>query len=161
MSDALKQAQQCLAVHSVNLRESKVHLRSDVDAWALDRSRTEAQSFRQVSRIQEVELRLEGGKESSWEYRFNYALGVRLLDEEADETDEGFVPDLEIVAVFQARYMCHRQLEKEELSAFAEDNVGYHVWPYWREFVQTSCNRVGLLSPIEIPMYSISRRVHE
>ena len=157
MNEALRQAQECLAIHSVNLRQSNLLVHPEVDPWSYDRSGAQAQSFRQISRIQEVELQVEGNAESAWEYRFHYALGVRLIDQEADESDENPVADLEIVAIFQARYLCKRRLEEEELSAFAKDNVGYHVWPYWREFVQTSCNRIGLLSPIEIPMYSITR----
>lgn len=157
MGDALKQAQNCLAIHCVNLRESNVQIGSEIEPWAYDRSRAQVQSFRQVTRVQEVERQQEGGGESVWEYRFHYALGVRLIDQGEDEDDESPEVDLEIMATFQARYLCKRQLEKEEASAFAKDNVGYHVWPYWREFVQTTCNRIGLSSPIEIPMYSINR----
>src|SRR5690606_21112252 len=157
MNEALRQAQECLAIHSVNLRQSNLLVHPEVDPWSYDRARAQTQSFRQVSRIRELELQLEGEAESSWEYRFDYALGVRLIDQEADETDENLVVDIEIVAVFQARYLCKRRLEEGEFSAFAKDNVGYHVWPYWREFVQTSCNRIGMPSPIEVPMYSIAR----
>jgi hypothetical protein len=159
MNDALKQAQQCLAIHSVNLRESRVEVHSEVEPWAYDRSRARPQSFRQVNRVQEVEIQIENESERSWEYRFHYALGVRLINLEANHGEEGDQPtaDMEIVAIFQARYLCRRRLEQEEVSAFAQDNVGYHVWPYWREFVQTSCNRIGLASPIEIPMYWLTR----
>lgn len=157
MSDALKQAQNCLAIHSVNLRESAVQVGSAVEPWDYDRSRAQTQSFRQVIRVQEVERQWKDEGQSTWEYRFHYALGVRLIDRDTDKADEDPEVDLEIKAVFQARYLCKRQLEDEECSAFAQDNVGCHVWPYWREFVQTTCNRIGLSNPIEIPMYSINR----
>lgn len=157
MSDPLEQAQNCLAIHSVNLRESQVEVRADIVPWDYDRSQSQAQSYRDVGRVQEVELQPEDERKSLWEYRFDYALGVRLVNSDTDDAGDDPTVDLEIVAVFQARYLCKRQLEENELSAFAKDNVGYHVWPYWREFVQTTCNRMGMLSPIEIPMYRIVR----
>ena len=157
MNEALKQAQQCLAIHSVNLRESNVRVRMGIDPWLYDRARAQVQSFRRLDGVQEVELQVEGESETSWEYRFHYSLGVRLIDEQADAADENPAVDIEIAVVFQARYLCTRQLENEELSAFGKDNVGYHVWPYWREFVQTASNRIGLPCPIDVPMYSIHR----
>ncbi|MBA3980993.1 MAG: hypothetical protein C0462_10380 [Alcanivorax sp.] len=157
MSEALQKAQQCLMIHSVNLRDSTVMVRLDIDPWSYDRASAQLQSYRHLDGVQEVELQVEGQAETSWEYRCFYALGNRFVGAEADTAGKEPVVDIEIAAVFQARYLCKRQLEKEELAAFAKDNVGFHVWPYWREFVQSSCNRIGLPSPIDVPMYSISK----
>ena len=157
MTDALKEAQNCLAIHSVNLRESQVRVHLDIEPWAYDRSQAQAQSFRHVHRVQEVEIQVEGEADTAWEYRFHYALGVRLMSRNTEEAEKEPEADIEIVAIFLARYLCKRRLTEDEVSVFSKDNVGFHVWPYWREFVQTSCNRIGLASPIEIPMYSINR----
>lgn len=162
MQGALQQAQECLAIHSVNLRESQIAVHPEVQPWSYDRTQAQVQYSRRVVRVQEIELKAEGEAEKPWEYRFYYALGVRCIplkgETENPEKDERFKPDLEIIAIFQARYLCKRRLDQDELSAFSKDNVGYHVWPYWREFVQASCNRIGLTSPIEVPMYFMSRR---
>jgi len=40
------------------------------------------------------------------------------------------------------------------LDEFARYNVGYHVWPYWREYVQGTCARLGI-PPVPVPMYRI------
>lgn len=34
-------------------------------------------------------------------------------------------------------------LGKEHLAAFGELNGVYHIWPYWREYVQSTCARMG------------------
>jgi hypothetical protein len=35
-------------------------------------------------------------------------------------------------------------LSDDCLSQFAEHNVPFNVWPYWREIVQSACSRMGL-----------------
>lgn len=35
-------------------------------------------------------------------------------------------------------------LDDECLSQFAQHNVPFNVWPYWREIVQSACSRMGL-----------------
>ena len=40
----------------------------------------------------------------------------------------------------------------EALAQFAHQNAGYHIWPYWREFMTNQCIRIGL-SPVILPMH--------
>ena len=40
------------------------------------------------------------------------------------------------------------------LEEFGRYNVGYHVWPYWHEYVQSICARMGI-PPIPVPMYQL------
>jgi len=159
MNGCLKNAQDCLCIQLVNLKESKIFVRDEIDLPALERDETALQSFRAVVRVKEISLADPGG-EDIWDYRFFYSAGVRLiyLDEEKESTKDDYKPILEIAVVFEAKYLSKKQLAEEEQKAFSVDNVGYHVWPYWREYVQSSCARTGFSPAIEVPVYIIPEK---
>lgn len=160
MNSCLKSAQSSLCVQSVNLKESKIFVRDDIELSVLDRDETAVQSFRMVDRIKEISLTDPENDEDVWDYRFIYAVGIRLifLSEKEDSTKDEYKPILEIVGVFEAKYLSRNQLKEDELKAFSADNAGYHVWPYWREYVQSACSRIGFSPAFEVPVYIISRR---
>lgn len=102
---------------------------------------------------------------------FCFRTGIRLIDHLAPiakkgkkkptkeaEPSEGKV-HLEILAEFAAHYRLRPGSDVEALkSAFTEFgnyNVGLHVWPYWREYVQSTCARMGI-PPISVGMYNLS-----
>lgn len=64
---------------------------------------------------------------------------------------------LMIGATFQLVYQVRglESLEQDGLRAFAEINGVYNVWPYWREFVQSTLGRMGLPA-ITLPVYRIA-----
>lgn len=159
MGETLKKAQDSLRIKSINLRECKIKVDSDIEVFELKSMQTQSQAFKAVCHIQEVTFEKE---DRQWyEYSFHYAVGVRLVKKEflSDEViSEDDKPLIEIFGVFDARYNSANKLIEDELDSFSENNVGYHVWPYWREFVQSSCMRVGLNPPIEIPMYRLSSK---
>ena len=163
MNSCLRTAQNNLCVQSVNLKESKIFVRDDVDLEALDRNETIAQSFRLVDRVREISLTDPESEDDIWEYHFIYSVGVRLVfsNEKEEATKEGYIPILEIVGIFDAGYLSKSQLKKDELDAFSADNVGYHVWPFWREYVQSTSARIGFSPSFEVPMYIIPRRDKE
>lgn len=84
-------------------------------------------------------------------YQFEYSVGIRVVDISLEEEDEYFLK-AKVEATFIANYVSSEELDKECLDEFARVNVGYHVWPYWREFVQSACNRAGT-DPIIVPLY--------
>lgn len=95
---------------------------------------------------------------------FFFTVGVRLVDQRLLEALEN-QPDAEADAVYieiTAKFAIHYRLadgeDEEGLSAalgeFGQFNVGYHVWPYWREYVQNTCARVGI-PIIPVPMYQL------
>ncbi|MCF6209336.1 MAG: hypothetical protein L3J88_12815 [Gammaproteobacteria bacterium] len=153
-------AQNNLCIQSVNLKESKIFVRDDIDPSTLDRDETAAQSFRSFVRIKEISLTDPEGGENVWDYRFTYSVGIRLifLNEKEESVNDEYKPILEIVGVFEAKYLSKSQLKEEELKAFSADNVGYHVWPYWREYVQSTCARIGFSPAFEVPVYIIPPR---
>lgn len=155
MSDLLKAAQRSLNIDSVNLRQSTILVGDEVDPPLIDRSATVVQSFRNVSKIKITTLTDDKDNEV-WDYRYLYAAGMRLIfesDLEENVSLENFIPLFEVAAIFEAKYFSKRELSKEESKEFASSSVGYHVWPYWREHVHSSCTKVGLNPVLEVPFY--------
>ncbi len=159
MNSCLKSAQKSLCIQSVNLTESKVFIRDDIDLETLDRDVTAVQTFRAVTRIKEISLTHPDTEEDIWDYRFIYTIGIRLIfsSEKAESSNDDYKPLLEITGLFEAKYLSENELTKDELEAFSKDNVGYHTWPYWREYVQSTCSRMGFSPAFEVPVYIVNR----
>jgi hypothetical protein len=95
---------------------------------------------------------------------FYFAVGVRLIDARSQEADQSAAElgheavYVEMDAEFSAQYRLAGSGDEHDLrpalDEFGRHNVGYHVWPYWREYVQSTCARLGI-PPIPIPMYRI------
>ncbi|MEQ1637811.1 MAG: hypothetical protein ABL903_14095 [Methylococcales bacterium] len=68
----------------------------------------------------------------------------------------------EIVALFTSEYIikCDEDLAEDAINEFGRINVPHQVWPYWREYSQSTCARMYL--PISImPMYIINQKTEE
>lgn len=153
-SEALKAAQQCLAIQSVNLDHGYCKTRNDFDPSSIDSETSLSQSFKALELAEELQLANDDDIQG---YRFIYTLGFRLVGSEEDTDIENYEPQLEIIGSFCARYNCQRKLTEDEVRAFSENNVAYHVWPYWREYLQNMSARMGMKEVIEVPMYMIEK----
>jgi len=76
---------------------------------------------------------------------FLFEAAVRLIDPSVNEDDDGFVK-AEISAFFEAEYEIINpdEFNEDGMSQFLIQNVPIHVWPYWREYVQSTCARIGI-----------------
>lgn len=83
----------------------------------------------------------EEGNEDEYEYIYITSLGQRLVKKE--DNDELIVL-AEVKAEFVAVYSAERKLDQECLEAFGEKNVMFNVWPFWREYVHSQCQRMGI-----------------
>ncbi|MGN2246424.1 hypothetical protein ACFWZ3_07015 [Frateuria sp. GZRR35] len=99
----------------------------------------------------------EGADDEGGRHRivFEMFAGLRVLDLKGMNPQELTAESLaELVC---ARVECHffvkydfqvdadnRPLDEECLALFAQHNVPFNVWPYWREIVQSACGRMGL-----------------
>jgi len=61
---------------------------------------------------------------------------------------------IELIAVFAAYYEVNADIQKESIEEFGKYNVGYHVWPYWREFASSMLARVRI-PIVSLPLYTI------
>lgn len=85
-----------------------------------------------------------------------------------DELGESF-NHLKIEALFALTYFVKGPIDKlsdndrvlleaEDIRAFARYNATYNAWSYWREFVQSMSNRLGLPA-ITIPIFPVPNLV--
>ena len=62
---------------------------------------------------------------------------------------------VDVRAKFTAEYVISNgPLSQDAINEFCKYNVGYHVWPYWRELAQSIGNRLRL-PPIIPPLYIV------
>jgi len=111
-----------------------------------------------------VEVAHKESKENFKVVIFFFSAGVRLVNNASLDTlrnqavSEDEAVYVEITAEFSVQYVLKKDVTEEKLQdalkEFARYNVGYHVWPYWREYVQSTCGRIGI-PPIPIPMYRL------
>ncbi|WP_156138113.1 hypothetical protein [Pantoea rodasii] len=157
MNKLLKTAIENLAIHTVSLRDSHTEIGEGYNSLNINGAPKKNQSFRTVVKIEVVEMKKEGDDSPPrLFYSFHYEVGSRLVsldhsdEESSEQEDHGALATIE--ARFEAIYRAKRELDKDELQAFAARNVGYNVWPYWREYLQGTCNRMGI-NPIRVPFY--------
>lgn len=153
MTPELKKCTDNLAIQSVTLKNLLVKLNDEIDADQFNDSYLEnPQQLRHLNRVRQ----LENSDDGVWIYRLNTILGIRFLSEHDlnDNDNDKIKPILEIKSEFVAQYESSCELNIEEISQFGESHVYYHVWPYWREVIQSSCARLGI-SPIIIPAFRV------
>lgn len=156
----LEIAVQSLEILDLTLRDSRLLVREEVEFSDIDRGKLVTQSFRTPGKIYESELVFEEDGETCLAYNFVYHCGVRVLFEaevEEANTDEHFLPVLEIVATYKARYRALEQLDDDALTEFSKLNVAFNVWPFWREHVYSSCNKIGLSPVLEVPLLKVKK----
>ena len=78
-----------------------------------------------------------------------------FVSAKADDSASG-VDVFRIESVFHLRYtLSGDEVPNEsQLEAFAKLNGIYNVWPYWREYVQSSSARMGL-PPVVLPVLTV------
>lgn len=121
----------------------------------------EIQTFKGTSHLDVEELERNTNEEEPsilYCYNYFYNVGIRCTEETDDSDDSDDSDDIkvyfEIKAKFKVTYISTLELEEDCATEFAKFNVGHTVWPYWREFVQSSCQRMGI-NGVEIPFYSV------
>lgn len=155
--ELIQQAIQCLSIQNVTLRQARLDL---VDAFdpALAPRDLLVQYRAAAKRAHQVEFQIENGPPQR-HFQVEFECGLRLADAALIRDDDPATGQVaEIQALFLADYLIRpdSKPEKTALDAFASVNVGYHVWPYWREYLQSTCARAGL-PLIALPMYTMPK----
>ena len=95
-------------------------------------------------------LEVEDGEQTQQLFRVFIQLGARWVEAAPREQGggEGTVAEEQVKAQIEATLIAEYALTdhpgKEALDAFALKNASYHVWPYWREYLSSQCQRMGL-----------------
>ncbi|MFQ5424460.1 MAG: hypothetical protein ACE5F9_10825 [Phycisphaerae bacterium] len=71
-----------------------------------------------------------------------------------DETDDDELLRIEAAFLLRYRVDSFTGLNKANFDAFGELNGLFNVWPYWREFVQSTTVRMGL-PPLTLPVFRV------
>lgn len=75
--------------------------------------------------------------------RIVLGFGVRWIKASESEEAEPVVRAL-VEADYVAEYLMDGQLDQDAIDAFALKNASYHVWPYWREYLMSQCERLRM-----------------
>lgn len=149
MTPEIQKCADNLLIQSVTLKNLYVNLCDDMDSEDFDDSYLEnSQELKGLKMFKSLEI-----EEGKWLYKLYTVIGIRFLpheDFDNEESNDSIEPILEIKSEFVAQYESSCELSEEEINQFGQQHVFYHVWPYWREVLQSSCARLGI-TPITIP----------
>lgn len=143
----LKNACKKLEIKNVLLSDSKSLIKDEFSTENYDSSQVGLQRFNAVIG--------HGYSEDTKEYVFKFSAGIRLIPKEkAREAIESKSEDftlIEVKAKFNIIYHANEPLSEDEAKIFSEQNCLFNVWPYWREFVQQTCMRMGAPN-LQVPL---------
>jgi hypothetical protein len=121
------------------------------------------QAYKSCVAYDEHELEKEDDNDDAYLYVFLYEVGTRIVDKKSfkeftelpteERENNPFIPLAEIQATYFVYYNSKVKLESEAAIEFGKYNVGYHVWPFWREYVQSTSLRMN------IPVINISKYI--
>lgn len=155
----IQKAAKSLLIQRVNLQSSQIECD---EVFALNDSKQDCQI--KVGRglvnytILESEEQSQDGNKL---VVFLYQCGIKFEPEVAEDDDsEEDCSKLVIEARFSALYSMDKDIDDETLKEFGRFNVPYHVWPYWREYAQSTFSRMGI-EPVPIPVYRVPKTAED
>ena len=144
MNNALQKAIDSLKIRDVYLRSSNASLEDDFEPkYDPDIDNLDTQIKHIVTSSNVLELLEEDDKHCI--FRVFIDLGVRWVTHSPEE-NENEEPETKafIEGVMVAEYYMKSNPGPEALKLFAMQNASFHVWPYWREYVTSHCQRMNL-----------------
>lgn len=133
----LQLAIDALTVVDVYLHSNRTHYIESFDPksnGALDELQ-----IQQLHQLHQIEvLTLDNGQDI---LRIRIELGARWI-RPIENTEPEVVAVIE--ASFIAEYTLKHEIPEKSIKAFAQQNASYHIWPYWREFLSSQCERMRL-----------------
>lgn len=157
-TNLIDEAIENLGVQGVFLRSATIKQHDDFDPRLGDKDLI-VQTRAGTTLLNDLAVQDDKTGETHLLFKVHFNCGLRLSDPglmQGDDPASGVV--VEISATFVAEYLVKLGacISDEAKAAFSKQNVGYHVWPYWREYVQSSCGRLGL-PIVTVPMYRVSK----
>lgn len=149
MSDTpLQRAQKGLRISDVYMRRSSLGVSDAYEHRSTDIENLQSQ-FRHFVEKSEVLVAEDDGNGQRLfrvylDLGFRWGAGSVKSGSVSGSEDDGFEELGRIEAKYVAEYELVEELSQECLDAFALVNASYHVWPYWREYVTSSCTRMNV-----------------
>jgi hypothetical protein len=158
--DALNLAIKCTAIQDVYLKESTAKNFPGFDP-KYGKHKLLVQLKHSALSAEKLSVKRDGEQEEHEILKVLVSTGMRLIDQNIpDEFKDKFEKSTEYVraevtAIFIAEYrITCDEITKEAIDEFSKRNAGFHVWPYWREYVQSTCSRLRL-PQVVLPMYTL------
>ncbi len=164
--ELIKQASQSLAIQAVYLRSSQIRCKENfLPPWfQTDFALTPQLRYGATGKLRFIVPEQTATDDAPRLVLFYFATGVRLIDDAAltAADQESTIPDEAVYLEIECEFCAHYQLAPTAdiealgpaLEEFGRYNLAYHVWPYWREYVQSVSVRMAI-PPIPIPMYRV------
>ncbi|MBT3039422.1 MAG: hypothetical protein KME37_10865 [Candidatus Thiodiazotropha sp. (ex Codakia orbicularis)] len=162
-NEILKQAIESLAIHDVRLDNSYIKVKDDFEPLFPESETINVQYKSGISNsVIGTATDNESGKEEQY-LRAKYQCGFRVLVPPHKGATppkgvdlEGWEQVAEVVADFIAYYLMKSDINNEAIEEFSKYNVGYHIWPYWREYASSVATRLRL-PPVIPPLYVLPK----
>tara|TARA_R110001606_G_scaffold381779_1_gene543192 strand:- start:366 stop:824 length:459 start_codon:yes stop_codon:yes gene_type:complete len=135
-SKKLQRAIDHLTIQDVYIKSTQSQCNEDFDPKTTELDELLVQQMHSVQKSEVLKI-----NESGLLVRIYVRLGTRWVTPNGNEE-----PDVKafIEADFIAEYRMTEDLEQECIDEFAQHNASFHVWPYWREFLSSQCERLRL-----------------
>lgn len=164
-NDLVKKAIECLTIQDVYLRECVIKQKDEFDPKIPKYAEIEAQFLHRPLETSRLSVSIDGQDKPIDLLKAKFEGIFRILPpRNSPEMENVDIQNLELPneqvlvevrAVFIAEYLIIKDdLSEDAISEFSQFNVGYHVWPYWRELTQSISNRLRL-PPIIPPLYRV------
>lgn len=167
MSDSFEKAKQALSPRGIYLRDSVL----DLNEAFMPRDADQELGFRffhgPTETLKHRHLEMKENDQivdEKEEYIFLYQMGVDVAKREdyqnaqSDEEAQDAPTQMRLLATFELVYWSDEELPEEGLQEFANRNTVFHAWPYWREFVQSTCQRIGMANPIPVAHFHFTQK---
>ncbi len=149
VSKSLQQAIDALVIQDVYVKACQAKCADDFDPKSTELEALLVQQMHVVLRSELIDIDSDGQL-----VRIYIRLGARWVSPK-----ENSGPDIKafVEADFIAEYQMTAALEQSAIDEFALKNASYHVWPYWREFLSTQCERLRL-PKVVLPTVQFSKQ---
>jgi hypothetical protein len=144
MDAALQEAIDSLKIRDVYLYSSSALLEDAFEPkYDPDLDKLEVQFKHAVTRSNVLEL--EEGNKTINLFRVYVELGTRwVLPNLVQDSDSDPEIKAHIEGVMVAEYLMRSDPGPDALKQFAMKNASFHIWPYWREYLTSHCQRMNL-----------------
>ena len=136
---ALERAKAVLDIQDVWLHQSSAWMAKDFDPKFSEIEHIGVQYKHVVARATFAEV-TDGEQQAPYLYRVYIDLGMRIVSKEANPPNAL----ASVEATLVAEYQTSEDPGEDALNAFAARNASHHVWPFWREYVVSQCDRMRL-----------------
>ena len=163
--DLIDKAIKSLKIQDVYLRECSIVQRKDYDPKTPTYDEAEVVFLHRPTETVVINIPIEGQEKPLSLLKAYYETVFRVMPPRDAEEMKGVDVNsfeesaakalVDVRAKFTAEYRIdNAPLEEDAIAEFCKFNVGYHVWPYWRELAQSIGNRLRL-PPIIPPLYLV------